>query len=133
MKEVMLDTNICIYIMKNRPERIKEKLKTFNLGDVYLSSVVVSELYYGVYKSVQIERNLVALEHFLKPFNIVDYDLKASVEYGKIRGSLEKAGKAIGGLDMLIAAHARSLGLTLVTNNTKEFERIESLEIDNWV
>lgn len=133
MKEVMLDTNICIYIMKNRPEHIKEKLKTFNLGDVYLSSVVVSELYYGVYKSVQIERNLVALEHFLKPFNIVDYDLKASVEYGKIRGSLEKAGKAIGGLDMLIAAHARSLGLTLVTNNTKEFERIESLEIDNWV
>jgi tRNA(fMet)-specific endonuclease VapC len=129
----MLDTNICIYIMKNRPEHIKEKLKTFNLGDVYLSSVVVSELYYGVYKSVQIERNLVALEHFLKPFNIVDYDLKASVEYGKIRGSLEKAGKAIGGLDMLIAAHARSLGLTLVTNNTKEFERIESLEIDNWV
>ena len=133
MKEVMLDTNICIYIMKNRPEHIKEKLKTFNLGDVYLSSVVVSELYYGVYKSVQIERNLVALEHFLKPFNIVDYDLKASVEYGKIRGSLEKAGKTIGGLDMLIAAHARSLGLTLVTNNTKEFERIESLEIDNWV
>lgn len=133
MKEVMLDTNICIYIMKNRPEHIKEKLKTFNLGDVYLSSVVVSELYYGVYKSVQIERNLVALEHFLKPFNIVDYDLKASVEYGKIRGSLEKAGKAIGGLDMLIAAHARSLGLTLVTNNTKEFEIIESLEIDNWV
>jgi len=129
----MLDTNICIYIMKNKPEHIREKLRTYNLGDVYLSSIVVSELYYGAYKSEQVQRNLLALEHFLKPFNIIDYDLKASIEYGQIRGSLEKAGKVIGGLDMLIAAHARSLDFTLVTNNTKEFERIENLVIDNWV
>ena len=128
----MLDTNICIYIMKNKPEHIREKLRTYNLGDVYLSSIVVSELYYGAYKSEQVERNLVALEYFLKPFNIIDYDLRASIEYGKIRGTLEKAGKAIGGMDMLIAAHARSLDFTLVTNNTKEFERIENLAIDNW-
>ena len=128
----MLDTNICIYIMKNKPEHIREKLRTYNLGDVYLSSIVVSELYYGAYKSEQVERNLVALEYFLKPFNIIDYDLRASIEYGKIRGTLEKAGKAIGGIDMLIAAHARSLDFTLVTNNTKEFERIENLVIDNW-
>ncbi len=128
----MLDTNICIYIMKNKPEHIREKLRTYNLGDVYLSNIVVSELYYGAYKSEQVERNLVALEYFLKPFNIIDYDLRASIEYGKIRGTLEKAGKAIGGMDMLIAAHARSLDFTLVTNNTKEFERIENLVIDNW-
>ena len=132
MKEIMLDTNICIYIMKNKPEHIREKLRTYNLGDVYLSSIVVSELYYGAYKSEQVERNLVALEYFLKPFNIIDYDLRASIEYGKIRGTLEKVGKAIGGIDMLIAAHARSLDFTLVTNNTKEFERIENLAIDNW-
>lgn len=132
MKEIMLDTNICIYIMKNKPEHIREKLRTYNLGDVYLSNIVVSELYYGAYKSEQVERNLVALEYFLKPFNIIDYDLRASIEYGKIRGTLEKAGKAIGGMDMLIAAHARSLDFTLVTNNTKEFERIENLVIDNW-
>ncbi len=128
----MLDTNICIYIMKNKPEHIREKLRTYNLGDVYLSNIVVSELYYGAYKSEQVERNLVALEYFLKPFNIIDYDLRASIEYGKIRGTLEKAGKAIGGMDMLIAAHARSLDFTLVTNNTKEFERIENLVIYNW-
>ena len=118
--------------MKNKPEHIREKLRTYNLGDVYLSSIVVSELYYGAYKSEQVERNLVALEYFLKPFNIIDYDLRASIEYGKIRGTLEKVGKAIGGIDMLIAAHARSLDFTLVTNNTKEFERIENLVIDNW-
>jgi tRNA(fMet)-specific endonuclease VapC len=118
--------------MKNRPEHVRQKLKEFDVGDVVLSSVVVSELYYGAYKSEHIEKNLLALEHFLKPFNIIEYDLKASIEYGKIRAFLQKSGKVIGGLDMLIAAHARSLDMTLVTNNTKEFERIENLVIDNW-
>jgi tRNA(fMet)-specific endonuclease VapC len=129
----MLDTNICIYIIKNRPEHIRNKLKEFDIGDIALSSVVVSELYYGVYKSEHVEKNLLALEYFLKPFNILEYDLKASIEYGKIRASLEKSGKVIGGLDMLIAAHAKSLDMTLVTNNTKEFTRVENLVIDNWV
>ena len=119
--------------MKNRPEHIRNKLKEFNIGDIILSSVVVSELYYGAYKSEYVEKNLFALEHFLKPFNILEYNLKASIEYGKIRASLQKTGKVIGGLDMLIAAHARSLDITLVTNNTKEFERIENLVIDNWM
>lgn len=133
MKEVMLDTNICIYIMKNKPKHVKEKLMQFNVGDVALSSIVVSELYYGAYKSDYVEKNLLALEHFLRPFNIIEYDLKASIQYGKIRASLEKQGCVIGGLDMMIAAHVKSLDMTLVTNNTKEFERIENLVIDNWV
>jgi tRNA(fMet)-specific endonuclease VapC len=129
----MLDTNICIYIIKNKPQSVKEKFMMYDVGDLSLSSITVSELYYGAYKSQHIEKNLLALEHFLKPFNILEYDTKASVEYGKIRASLEKSGKVIGGLDMMIAAHARSLDMTLVTNNTKEFKRVDNLVLDNWV
>ncbi|MDD5400922.1 MAG: type II toxin-antitoxin system VapC family toxin [Sulfurimonas sp.] len=132
-KKLMLDTNICIYIIKNRPQTVREKLKEFDVGDLAISSVTVSELYYGAYKSLHIEKNLLALEHFLRPFNIVDYDTKASIEYGRIRATLEKSGNIIGGLDMMIAAHALSNKMILVTNNTKEFERVENLKIANWV
>lgn len=133
MKKVMLDTNICIYIIKNKPEKIREKLKEYELGDICLSSVVVSELYFGAYKSQNVEKNLLALESFLRPFDILEYDLKASIEYGKIRAKLEISGKIIGGLDMLIAAHALSNNMLLVTNNTKEFQRVENLVLENWV
>ena len=133
MKDIMLDTNICIYIIKNKPSYIRDKFKEFDIFDLSLSIITVSELYYGVYKSEYIEKNLLALNNFLKPFNIVDYDLNASIEYGKIRASLEKIGRVIGGLDMQIAAHAKSLDMTLITNNTKEFERIDNLVIDNWI
>jgi len=129
----MLDTNICIYIIKNKPKSVMEKFKQYDIGDISLSSITVSELYYGAYKSQYIEKNLLALEHFLQPFNIVEYDLKASIEYGQIRATLEKQGNVIGGLDMQIAAHARSLDMTLVTNNTKEFIRVDELILDNWV
>lgn len=129
----MLDTNICIYIIKNKPQSVRERLQEFNIGQLIISSITVSELYYGVHKSSYVEKNLLALEHFLKPFNIVDYDMKASIEYGKVRAGLEKKGTVIGGLDMMIAAHALSLNVTLVTNNTKEFCRVENLELDNWV
>lgn len=129
----MLDTNICIYILKNKPEQVRKKFKQFDIGDLALSSVTVSELYFGAYKSEYIEKNLLALENFLIPFDIVDYDLKACIEYGKIRASLEKNGKIIGGLDIMIAAHARSLDAVLVTNNLKEFQRVENLSLENWV
>ena len=129
----MLDTNICIYIIKNRPLSVMEKFRQYDIGDISLSSITVSELYYGAYKSAYIEKNLLALEHFLQPFNIVEYDLKASIHYGQIRAALEKKGKVIGGLDMQIAAHAVSLDMTLVTNNTKEFIRVQDLILDNWV
>ena len=130
---VMLDTNICIYIIKNKPIQVRERLQEFHIGDVLLSSITVSELYYGVYKSQHQERNLLALEHFLKPFDIVEYSSKASIEYGKLRADLESQGRVIGGLDMLIASHALALDVRLVTNNIKEFTRVDGLELDNWV
>ena len=129
----MLDTNICIYIIKNKPQSLREKFREFDVGDLCISSITVSELYYGVYKSLYVEKNILALEHFLRPFDILEYDLNASIEYGKITATLEKSGKVIGGLNMMIAAHALSNKMTLVTNNIKEFERIENLVLDNWV
>lgn len=129
----MLDTNICIYLIKNKPIEVKEKFNDYEVGEICISSITVSELYYGVYKSQIVEKNLQALALFLAPLNIVDYNEKASIEYGKLRAALESAGKVIGSLDMLIAAHAVSLGVTLVTNNTKEFERVGELKLENWV
>jgi len=129
----MLDTNICIYIIKNKPISVKERFYQFRVGEVILSSITVSELYYGAYKSQHIEKNLLALENFLNYFRIEKFDLNASIEYGKIRSELERKGKVIGGMDMLIAAHALSLDVTLITNNLKEFSRISGLKLDNWV
>ena len=133
MNKVMLDTNICIYLIKNKPIEVKEKFNDYEVGEICISSITVSKLYYGVYKSQMIEKNLQALALFLAPLNIVDYNEKASIEYGKIRAGLESAGKVIGSLDTLIAAHALSLGVTLVTNNTKEFERVNGLKLENWI
>ncbi len=133
MNKVMLDTNICIYLIKNKPIEVKEKFNVYEVGEICISSITVSELYYGVHKSQMVERNLQALALFLAPLNIVDYDEKAAIEYGKIRSDLESIGKTIGSLDMLIAAHAKSMGVTLVTNNTKEFERVHGLKLENWV
>lgn len=129
----MLDTNICIYIIKNKPQSVLDELKKCNVGDIILSSITVSELIYGAYKSQFVEKNLKAIEHFLIPFDVAEYDYKAALEYGKLRASLEKKGQPIGSLDMLIAAHAKSLDVALVTNNMKEFERVEGLEVENWV
>jgi tRNA(fMet)-specific endonuclease VapC len=129
----MLDTNICIYLIKNKPIEVKEKFNAYEVGEICISSITVSELYYGVHKSKMVDKNLQALALFLAPLNIVDYNEKASLEYGKIRAALESKGSVIGSLDMLISAHALSLGVVLVTNNTKEFERVEGLRLDNWV
>ena len=129
----MLDTNICIYIIKNRPPKVREKFQEFSIGELCISTITVSELMYGAFKSEFVEKNLKAIESFLMPFEIVDYDYMASIEYGKIRANLEKKGKVIGNMDMQIAGHALALGLVLVTNNTKEFERVEGLGLDNWV
>lgn len=129
----MLDTNICIYIIKNKPQTVKERFKQFEIGELCISSITVSELMYGVYKSQHTEKNLQAITAFLMPFDIVDYDYDASLVYGKIRADLEKRGQVIGGMDMQIAAHALALDIILVTNNTKEFERVKGLKLENWV
>jgi len=129
----MLNTNICIYIIKNKPKSVKERFREFEIGELCISTITVSELMYGAFKSEDTEKNLKAIESFLMPFEIVDYDFTASVEYGKVRAYLEKKGRVIGNMEMQIAGHALALDLVLVTNNTKEFERVEGLRLDNWV
>ena len=128
----LLDTNICIYIIKKKPPNVLRKFKTLKLGDIGISSITVAELRYGVEKSKYGARNRRAVEQFLTPLAIADFDAKAAQTYGQIRATLEAKGTPIGPLDTLIAAHALSLGVTLVTNNIKEFSRVPGLKLENW-
>jgi tRNA(fMet)-specific endonuclease VapC len=130
--EYLLDTNICIYIIKKKPAEVFDKFKNLTIGDVGISSITLAELQYGIEKSSNSVKNKEALEKFLTPIEVIDFGYDATVEYGKIRSELERKGVPIGPLDMLIAAHAMSLDVTLVTNNVREFERIPELKIDNW-
>ena len=129
----LLDTNICIYLIKRKPPEVLQRFLQLQPGSVFISSVTTSELYYGAQKSQRVQTNLEALNNFLLPFRIVDYDESASFLYGELRADLEKRGQPIGPLDMMIAAHALSLDVPLVTNNTKEFERVKGLKLENWV
>jgi len=128
----MLDTNICIYIIKKKPVKVLETLKRLDIGDVYISAITLAELEYGVEKSQQRERNKIALTSFLAPLEILPFSASAAVTYGEIRAALEKKGQIIGAYDLLIAAHALSKNLILVTNNTSEFSRITGLSLQNW-
>jgi len=128
----LIDTNICIYIINKRPAAVIEKFKQFELGEIGISTITVSELQYGVAKSTYRKKNEVRLEEFLAPLEILTYDQTAARVYGDIRFQLEKRGRPIGPLDLLIAAHAISQNLVLITNNDKEFKRIEKLKIENW-
>jgi tRNA(fMet)-specific endonuclease VapC len=128
----MLDTNICIYIIKKKPDQVIERLRHTRVPDVGVSSITLSELEYGAAKSARPEQNKVAIVEFLAPLEILPYDDMAAQEYGKVRVYLEKQGTPIGSMDMLIAAHALSLNCILVTNNESEFRRIPALKIENW-
>jgi len=129
----MLDTNICIYLIKNNPPHVRTHFERLQPGDILLSSIVLAELMYGVSKSQHKERNLAALEMFLMPLEIVQFDAQAAEKYGDLRAGLERSGKIIGGNDLFIAAHSLSLDATLVTNNVKEFDRVPELHIENWI
>ena len=129
----MLDTNICIYVIKHKPKTVFQKLQNINPEDVCISSVTYAELVHGVEKSAAVEKNRLALSMLLANMEILDFDVDAADCYGKIRAVLEKKGTPIGPLDMMIAAHAQSLGYTVVTNNVKEFSRVSALQIENWV
>ena len=129
----MLDTNICIYIIKEKPISVLEQFKKYKMGDIVISSIVYAELLNGVYKSQKINHNLTNLHNFTAALNIKDFDKLAAVEYALIRSDLERRGCVIGANDLLIAAHAKSLNIPLATNNTKEFERVEDLILLNWV
>ena len=131
--EYILDTNICIYIIKRKPVGVFEKFKSLPMGSLGISSITLAELQYGIMKSSNPEKNREALEMFLTPLEIIDFDYNAATEYGKIRAALEQKGTPIGPLDTLIASHVKSLDLTLVTNNEKEFERVAGLKIENWI
>lgn len=132
MIKYMLDTNICIYVIKRRP---MEVLDTFNkfAGTLCISSVTFAELCHGVEKSALPEHNRRQVEDFVSRLEILPYGDKAAAHYGDIRATLERQGKTIGVNDLHIAAHARSEGLVLVTNNLKEFERVAGLRTENWL
>ena len=130
---VMLDTNICIYIINRRPHSVLERFKSFRIGDIAISTITLAELEYGATKSAHPRRNREALEQFVSPLELAPFDQPASAAYGRIRTTLESRGRPIGSMDMLIAAHAISLDATLVTNNKREFERVLGLKVENWV
>ena len=128
----LLDTNICIYVINHKPQQVFERFKQYQLGQLAISSITASELAFGVEKSGS-ERNKQALNKFLSPLEILPYNEQAIWHYAKLRQYLQSTGKTIGSLDMLIAAHALALDVVLVTNNIKEFERIDGLKLENWV
>ena len=128
----MLDTNICIYAIKHKPQKVFEQLLKTEPEEVCISSVTYAELMHGVEKSKEVEKNRVVLSMLLSRIEIMSFDVNAANEYGKIRADLERKGTPIGPLDIMIAGHAKSLGCTVVTNNVKEFCRVENLKIVNW-
>ena len=131
MLRYLLDTNICIYVIKERPRLM---LESFNrhAGHMAISAITLSELLHGVEKSAAPERNLDVVENFCSRIDLLSYGPKASLHYGQIRTALERRGTPIGVNDLHIAAHARSEGLTLVSNNLRELERVEGLLLENW-
>ena len=132
MLKYLLDTNIVIYVLKRRP---KEVLGIFNVNAsrMAISSITLSELFYGAEKSSKTDQNLEAIEEFVSHLEVLPYDAKASQHYGRIKATLEKKGQIIGENDIHIAAHATSYGLILVTNNLREFKRVPNLALENWV
>jgi len=129
----LLDTNICIYIIKKKPEKVLNRFSKLKPGDVGVSTITVAELYYGVAKSSKPNQNTIALQEFLQPLIILDFTSEDSIAYGRIRSELEAEGKLIGAMDLLIASIAFSRALILVTNNEKEFNRVKNLIVENWV
>ena len=132
MLKFMLDTNIVIYVIKRRPIEVMGIFNE-NAGRMAISAITLSELFYGAEKSAKVAQNLAVVEEFASLLEVLPYTAKASQHYGAIRSALEKVDRTIGVNDLHIGAHARSEGLTLVTNNLGEFERVPGLMAENWV
>lgn len=128
----MFDTNICIDLIRSRPKKLLRRLKRARPDDICISAITLSELEYGASKSAAPDRNRLALAEFMTAIDVISYDDNAAPHYGRIRAELESQGKTIGPLDMLIASHALSLDLTLITSNEREFRRVPGLKVDNW-
>lgn len=132
MLRYMLDTNICIYVMKRHPSELRERFNRF-AEQLCISTIVLGELYYGAEKSARPSANLQAVEKFCEHMEIRPFSVKAAAVYGRMRAELARRGTPIGALDLLIGAHACAEDLTLVTNNVREFERLPGLVLENWV
>ena len=130
--KLMLDTNICIYLIKQQPLTVIKRFLSQPVGEIGISSITVAELAYGVSKSRHASKNRHALEQFLTPLEVAAFDQAAAWSYGRLRAQLEAKGTPIGSMDMLIAAHALSLGVRLVSNNLREFRRVPNLRLENW-
>ncbi|HTG58114.1 MAG TPA: type II toxin-antitoxin system VapC family toxin [Terriglobia bacterium] len=128
----LLDTNICIYIAKRKPSGVLARLQQLRLGDIGMSVVTYLELVYGAWRSEQVETNLARLEQLRHLIPVQSLGADVGGYYGRLRAELERKGVPIGAYDLMIAAHALSLGLTLVTNNVREFARVDGLRLDNW-
>ena len=128
----MLDTNICIYLINNKHPELAHKIIDIPRDKICISSVTLAELEYGVAKSERIKENAQSLKQFISVINVVNFDGLAAEEYGGIRAALESKGKTIGPLDMLIASHARSRRDAIITNNTKEFAKVDGLLVEDW-
>ena len=128
----MLDTNICIDMIRQKSQALIKRLVACIPGEVVVSTITIAELAHAVQNSNRVKQNMAALEQFLLPLEIVNFDQQASVAYGNIRAALERTGNIIGAMDMLIGAHALSLEVTLVTNNINEFQHIPNLKLEDW-
>lgn len=131
MLRYMLDTNIVIYTMKNRPPHVRDRFKTHD-GRMCISAVTLGELIYGAERSAWPERNLADIQGLVARLDVAPFDERAAEHFGQVRAELYASGKPIGPYDMMIAGHARSMGLVLVTNNEREFGRVPGLRIENW-
>ena len=129
----MLDTNICVYLINKKNPELAGRIADVPSEQICISTITQAELALGVAKSQNPAKNAAALTKFLSAINVLPFDSEASEQYGEIRAELEKRGEVIGNMDMLIAAHAKSKGFVIVTNNVREFERVEGLNLENWV
>ena len=130
--KLMLDTNICIYLIKEHPASVLDRFASHPVGDIGVSVITLAELEYGIAKSSRPARNRAALEQFVSPLEIASFDRRATAAYGRLRTILERKGQPIGSMDLLIAAHATSLDVRLITHNVKEFGKVPGLRIEDW-
>jgi len=132
MKRYMLDTDMCSYIIKEHPESVRQRFQTLAMEQLCVSVVTYAELIYGVERSSSRRINRPIIEDFVRHLDVMNWDTEAADQYGVIRAELEAAGTPIGAMDMMIAAHAKSIKAVLVTNNQKHFTKVKGLKIDNW-
>jgi tRNA(fMet)-specific endonuclease VapC len=130
--KLMLDTNICIDLIRERPQSLLERLSSHAVGDVGISVITLAELEYGVSKSTRRAKNREALDQFVSPLEVAAFERQSTAVYGRLRAALEKKGRSIGSMDLLIAAHAVSFDVPLITHNVREFRRVPGLRIEDW-